>query len=97
MILLLFRRDLPRRLATITDETFFFKACNNITFSYTVEGTSIGWTLEEKTGGLSDCDLKRQDPYIEYISESQAFRMDGEDIMLMDGEGKQTVNLNKIG
>ena len=48
-------------------------------------------------GASADCDLKRQDPYIEYLSESKAFRMDGEDIMLMDGEGKEVVNLNKIG
>ena len=60
MILLLFRRDLPRRLSIITQETISFKACNNITFSYVAdEGSSISLTVEDKMGASADCDLKR--------------------------------------
>ena len=65
MILLLKRRDLPRKLAKINSETISFKFCNNITYSFKIKGENgIELSLEDRSGASSTCNLEREDPYI---------------------------------
>ena len=64
MILLLLRRDLPRKLAKIEGNKLSFKICNKIEFSFNLDDKKISFELEDRSGASGSCNLDREDPYV---------------------------------
>ena len=57
MMLLLMRRDLPRKLITINSDTLSFKICNRIKISLSGDQEKIKLTIDDKTEAQASCDL----------------------------------------
>ena len=82
MVLLLRRRDLPRKLAKIEGNTLSFKICNKIEFSFNLDDNKISFKLEGRSGAVSSCNMDREDPYVNYFLDVKTFEREEIDLML---------------
>lgn len=85
-ILLLKRRDIPRKIISIKNLAFELKLCNIIRVTLKNPSSQRVQMRISKTTNNS-CDMKEEDQYLNYLGQAQSYYKDEEDFIVKDEKG----------
>lgn len=95
MILLLMRRDLPRKILSINSNSFSLKICNEIRGVISTEGEKM--TIKTEVKGSGSCDTAQENLIISNLGKVKSFAKDELDLILKARDDKEIVSLNFLG